>query len=99
MQNSEKIIEKIQLVLPHMNEAQKRIYIASEALYMERGGKTLLEKELGVSHNTINSGIKELKSGKELSLSSKLRKKGGGRKPKINNVMTQPPTCLKIIWP
>jgi len=85
MQDNKKIIEKIKLVMPHMNEAQKRIYLASEALYMERGGKTLLEKELGVSHNTINSGIKELKSGKELSLSSELRKKGGGRKPKIDN--------------
>lgn len=85
MQDNKKIIEKIKLVMPHINEAQKRIYLASEALYMERGGKTLLEKELGVSHNTINSGIKELKSGKELSLSSELRKKGGGRKPKIDN--------------
>ena len=87
MQNNKNIIEKIRLVLPHMNEAQKRIYLASEALYMERGGKTLLEKELGVSHNTINSGIKELKSDKGLPLSSELRKKGGGRKPKIDNAV------------
>jgi len=85
MQDNKKIIEKIRLVIPHMNEAQKRIYIASEALYMERGGKALIEKELGISHNTINSGIKELKSGKELSVSTGLRKKGGGRKPKIDN--------------
>ena len=87
MENNNKIIEKIKLILPHMNEAQKRIYLASEVLYMERGGKTLLEKELGISHNTINSGIKELQSGKELSLTSTLRKKGGGRKPKINNAV------------
>ena len=72
MKNNKKIIEKIHLILPHMNEAQKRIYLASEALYMERGGKTLLEKEFGVSHNTINLGIKELNSGKKLSLSSNL---------------------------
>jgi len=87
MQNNKSIIEKIQIVLPHLNEAQKRIYLASEAIYMERGGKTLLEKELGISHNTINSGIKELKSGNTLSLSSGLRKKGGGRKPKIDNAV------------
>jgi len=85
MQDNKKIIEKIKLVLPHMNETQKRIYIASEALYMGRGGKTLIEKELGISHNTINSGIKELQSGKQLPVSSGLRKKGGGRKPKIDN--------------
>ncbi len=87
MQDNKKIIEKIKLVLPHMNEAQKRIYLASEALYMERGGKALLEKEIGVSHNTINSGIKELKSGNELSPLSETRKKGGGRKPKIDNAI------------
>ena len=75
----------MKLIIPHMNEAQKRIYIASEAMYMERGGKGLLEKELGVSHNTINLGIKELKSGNKLSLLSVLRKKGGGRKPKIDD--------------
>ena len=87
MQNNKEIIEKIKLVLPHLNEAQKRIYLASEALYMERGGKTLLEKELGVSHNTINSGIKDLQSGKELSLLTCTRKKGGGRKPKVDNAI------------
>jgi len=87
MEDKEEIIKKIRLVLPYMNEAQKRIYLASEALYMGRGGKTLLEKELGVSHNTINSGIKELTSGKELSLTSGLRKKGGGRKLKIDNTV------------
>ncbi len=87
MQRNDKIIEKIKLVLPYLNEAQKRIYIASEAFYMERGGKTLLEKGLGVSHNTINSGIKELWSGKKLSIEHGLRKKGGGRKPKIDNVI------------
>lgn len=87
MQNNKSVIEKIQIVLPYLNEAQKRIYLASEAIYMERGGKTLLEKELGISHNTINSGIKELKSGNTVSLSSGLRKKGGGRKPKIDNAV------------
>lgn len=85
MQDNSKIIEKIKLVLPYMDEVQRRIYLASEALYMGRGGKTILEKELGVSHNTINSGIKELKSDDDLLLKSNLRKKGGGRKPKIDN--------------
>ena len=85
MQDNSKIIEKIKLVLPYMDEVQRRIYLASEALYMGRGGKTILEKELGVSHNTINSGIKELKSDDDLLLKSNLRKKGGCRKPKIDN--------------
>jgi transposase len=87
MQDKEEIIKKIRLVLPYLNESQKRIYLASEVIYIGRGGKTLLEKELGVSHNTINSGIKELNSGKELSPTSGLRKKGGGRKLKIDHTI------------
>jgi len=87
MKDNKDKIEKIRLFLPYLNEAQKRIYLASEALNMKRGGKTILEKELGVSHNTINLGIKELKSGKELLPSSGLRKKGGGRKPKIDDAL------------
>ncbi len=87
MKDNKNTIEKIRMFLPYLNEAQKRIYLASEALYLGRGGKTSLEKELGVSHNTINTGIKELKSGKELSPSSGLRKKGGGRKPKIDDAV------------
>lgn len=87
MKNNEKIIEKINLILPYLNEVQKRIYLASEVLYMERGGKTLIEKKLGVSHNTINAVIAKLESGKKLSPSSGLRKKGGGRKPKIDDTV------------
>ncbi len=51
------IIEKIRLVLPHLNEVQRHIYLALEALYMDWGGKIILEKEFRVSHNMINSGI------------------------------------------
>ena len=81
MQDRTGIIEKIKVMLPFLNEAQRRLYLASEALYMGRGGKVLLEKELGVSHNTINAGIKEL-SDPDVSKNKVVqqRKKGGGRK-------------------
>jgi hypothetical protein len=51
------IIEKMKAFMPHLNEEQRRLYVASEARALGRGGKRLIEKELGVSHNTINSGI------------------------------------------
>lgn len=57
MQDTTKVIEKIKMMLPHLNEAQKKVYVASEALSLGRGGKAILERELGVSHNTINKGI------------------------------------------
>ena len=48
--------------MPYWNEFQRRLYVASEAKSLGRGGKRLIEKELGISHNTINTGIIELES-------------------------------------
>jgi len=90
MQDTTKVIEKIKTVLPYLNETQKRIYLASEALCLGRGGKTLLEKELDVSHNTINKGIKELQSPvstSDLAKTKRQRKKGGGRKRSITKTI------------
>lgn len=85
MQDNQKLVEKINSVLPFLNEAQKRIYLASEVLYLGRGGKIKLEKLIGVSHNTINKGIRDLKSDVPISNTTKLRKKGGGRKQKVDD--------------
>ena len=41
----------------YLNESQTRLYVASEAKALGCGGKRLIEKELGLSHNTINKGI------------------------------------------
>jgi len=84
---SEVIIEKMRVFMPYLNEKQRRLYVASESKALGRGGKILIEKRLGISHNTINQGIEELKSdnqsifGKE---KSRQRKEGGGRKKSIN---------------
>ena len=82
--------EKIKTILPFLTEVQKRIYLASEVLYLGRGAKALIEKEIGVSHNTLNKGILELKEGGAIATStSRQRKKGGGRKTKISNDIWQ----------
>lgn len=82
--NNDKLIKKIQTILPLLTEQQKRLYLASEVQSLGRGAKVLIERELGISHNTINKGISELKAMGELTaLPSRQRKKGGGRKPKI----------------
>jgi len=87
MQDNQKLVEKINSMLPFLNEVQKRVYLASEALHLGRGGKIKLEKLIGVSHNTINKGIRDLQSDTSDNTTQKLRKKGGGRKQKINDVI------------
>jgi len=83
MEDDKKLLEKFDVLLPILNEQQKRIYLAAESKYLGRGGKTRIEKLAGVSHNTINKGIKEIDSGKPIVFNQQLRKEGGGRKRKI----------------
>jgi transposase len=71
---------KINSVLPFLNEREKRIYLASEVKSQGRGGKAKFKRLFGVSHHTINRGLKELEAGATLSV--RIRQKGGGRKSK-----------------
>jgi transposase len=83
----EVIIEKMRAILPILNEQQARLYVASEVKFMGRGSKRLVEKELGISHNTINRGLSELESvhQKVKPLHGRGRKEGGGRKKSITD--------------
>ena len=71
--------ERILTMLPHLNEAQKRLYLASEAIAYGRGGISKMEQISGVSRVTIRKGIAEIRSGKMPD--ERVRTEGGGRKP------------------
>jgi len=71
--------ERILMMLPHLNEMQKRLFLASEAIAYGHGGIAEVIRISKVSRNTIKRGILELKSGK--TFSGKIRGDGGGRKP------------------
>jgi hypothetical protein len=66
-------------MLPHLNEAQKRLFVASEAIAYGRGGISETERISGITRKTIRKGIEEIKNGKPPS--ERIRKDGGGRKP------------------
>lgn len=78
-------IKRIEKILPILNEAQKRIYLASEAEALGHGGITQISKATGVSRVTITAGINDLKKGHNSSVPGEtdtyIRRKGGGRKP------------------
>ena len=89
---AEAVINKMRVFMPYLNEEQQRLYVASESQALGRGGKRLIEKELGVSHNTTNRGIAELKSGIYPSGRNdceRQRNEGGGRKR----------TITEDVWP
>lgn len=53
--------ERIKMMLPQLNEFQKRLFLASEAIAYGRGGIAKVIRFSGVSRNTIKRGIIELK--------------------------------------
>jgi len=69
---------RIRMMLPQLNERQKRLFLASEAITYGRGGIAEVIRHSGVSRNTIKKGIAELKSGEKLV--GRVRRSGGGPK-------------------
>lgn len=93
---TKKIDEKIILtVLSTLNEAQARWYVAKETISLGRGGLKRMHELTGLSRPTILRGVRELKSGRDLSkiAEGKIRKEGGGRK-RLTNL---DPTLVKDI--
>lgn len=77
------LAEKIGMLLPCLNEKQRRLYLASEALAAGRGGISAVSRASGVSRRAIADGVRELKGGDATSLraDAPVRRKGAGRKP------------------
>lgn len=66
------------IMLPKLNEKQRRQYLATEALRIGYGGISTVSKNAGISRVTITAGIKELQSG--VLDDGRIRKLGAGRK-------------------
>lgn len=86
------IQERIDTVLPLLDERQKRLFLASEARSAGWGGISLISRLSGADRETISRGMKEIQQGKidlceeetentsEKRTKQRLRKTGGGRK-------------------
>lgn len=70
--------EAHQIMLANLNEYQRRIYLATEALKSGYGGITKVSRESGISRVTITAGIKDINAG--VNITGRIRKTGGGRK-------------------
>lgn len=85
MQDDKYLQEKYYLLLPHLDEKSKRLYLASESIGLGRGGISKTARLTGFSRVTLTAGIKELLLA---DVSKKgpgnIRKSGGGRKKLID---------------
>jgi hypothetical protein len=83
--SKELISKRFHYMAPLLDEKQLRLYVATEALVLGRGGITLTSQATGISRPTITMGCKELlEQGTTKSVSNvttaRVRKVGGGRK-------------------
>lgn len=77
-----KILEikaKFEKIKHSLNECSCRLWAASEAIAIGRGGIVTVFKATKIAKTTISRGIVELKAGNTLT-TGKVRKSGGGRK-------------------
>ncbi len=73
------IARKFQVLVEELNERQRRLWAASEAMCLGHGGVSLVAGATGLTRPTINRGIKELENDQRLS-GNRCRREGGGRK-------------------
>jgi len=80
----EKLKQRIETVVPTLNEKQRRIYLASEAITAGYGGITRVHELTGVSRSVLHDGIREIRSNDEIMRDTeRVRREGGGRKKVI----------------
>lgn len=90
--NREDVIHEIQeryrLSGRSLNEVERRLWAATEAMKIGWGGISLVSKALRISPNTIKRGIQDIATGQVdsyLHANGRLRRSGGGRKSKSNS--------------
>ncbi|MET9338207.1 ISAzo13 family transposase [Nonomuraea sp. NPDC003804] len=71
---------KFEVVLPHLNERQRRLLLAAEARLLGHGGVRAVARVAGVSESTVRKGVFELEDGGDVLPGGRVRREGGGRK-------------------
>jgi hypothetical protein len=74
----EALAVKFGVILPHLDERQRRLLIGAEARSLGHGGIRAVARAAGVREGTVSLGVRELDSGQ--APLGRVRRTGGGRK-------------------
>src|SRR5919107_4923108 len=74
------LARRFEVLLPHLNERQQRLALATEARLLGHGGVRAVAEATGVSATTVRRGVAELESGEDLLPVGRARRPGGGRR-------------------
>jgi hypothetical protein len=90
------IEQQMKTVYDSLSEKDRRIYAAIEAQKLPRGGITYIADVLGCDRKTIQKGSKERKDPRTLP-KDRIRREGGGLKPKIETIPGIDEAFLEIV--
>jgi hypothetical protein len=76
----DQLAARFAVLLPHLNERQRRLALAAEARLLGHGGVRAVARAAGVSETTVRKGVFELEGGEEPFPDGRVRRPGGGRK-------------------
>jgi transposase len=74
------LARRFEVLLPHLNERQQRLALATEARLLGHGGVRAVAEASGVSATTVRKGVIELESGEDPLPVGRARRAGGGRR-------------------
>src|SRR6516162_10123352 len=76
---------KYERLRPVLNERQRRLWAATEALALGRGGISRVAEATGLSRPTVRAGVRELhqqeRNPDQALEPNRVRRPGGGRRP------------------
>lgn len=87
------------VLLPHLNERQRRLAVAVEARLLGHGGVRAAARIAGMSESTVRRGVGELEASVERLPDGRVRALGGGRKPVEDTDPTVVKTLLTMVEP
>jgi hypothetical protein len=81
-QKWQEIRQRFELLGPHLDERARRCWLGAEALAYGRGGVTVVSEACGVSHRTVEAGMREVREATAVQgRPGRIRRPGGGSKP------------------
>lgn len=95
----DQLAAKFEVVLPHLNERQRRLLLAAEARLLGHGGVRAVARVAGVSESTVRKGVFELEDGGDVLPGGRVRRQGGGRKSVEEQDPRVLPALLALVEP
>ncbi len=68
-----------------LNERTRRVWAASEAKALGRGGIAILSEAIHMDRNTIVAGLREVEDAAQGAPHNRVRRSGGGRKTLVHD--------------